>query len=257
MKLCFGVACGLLLGAAGCGNDLYFGPATDCAGHAGPESVRVGTYCIDSTEVSVADYAAFLADAPPLAQQADDCSWNRHLEPQEFSSEDLLPPVPGVRRNFPVDHVDFCDARAYCAWAGKRLCGKLGGGALPEGADPADSEWFNACSSAGAFQYPYGNTFDESPCAVTGDYHAVGSQPSCEGAVPGVFDLIGNVWEWEDSCAGDAASPETMNCSRRGGAVATVPSSWDCGNAGASARRQRQGDMGIRCCSDVVAGSPK
>ncbi len=257
MKRRFGVACALLLGISGCGKDLYFGPTADCAGHAGPTSVRIGAYCIDSTEVSQADYAAFLADAPRLSDQSDDCGWNLHFEPQEFSTEDLLPPAPYERRNFPVDHVDFCDASAYCAWAGKRLCGKLGGGALALGNSQAEGEWFNACSSRDELAYPYGNDFDESACAVTGDYHPVGSQPSCESGVPGVFDLIGNVWEWENSCSGDPANPEKMRCSRRGGAVSTMPSSWACADTDASPRQQRQGDMGIRCCSDVAAGSSK
>ncbi len=257
MTLRFGVACGLLLGIGGCGKDLYFGPAGACAGHAGPTSVQVGDYCIDSTEVSQADYAAFLADPPALSGQADDCRWNQHFEPQEFSSEDLQPPAPYERRNFPVEHVDFCDARAYCTWAGKRLCGKRGGGALSESDDQADSEWFSACSSKGAQAYVYGNDFDESACAVTGDYRRVGSQPGCEGGIPGVYDLIGNVWEWEDFCSGDPASPETMRCSRRGGAIATMPSNWACADTDPSPRQLRQGDMGIRCCSDLVSGSSK
>jgi formylglycine-generating enzyme len=251
------LACGLFCGVGGCGKDLYFGPTADCAGHAGPTPVRAGSYCIDSTEVTVADYSAFLADTPSLADQADDCSWNQHFEPQDFASEDLLPPASYERRKFPIDHVDFCDARAYCAWAGKRLCGKLGGGELSAGDDQADSEWFSACSSDGKLAYPYGNDFDESACAVTGDYHTVGSQSSCEGAAPGVYDLIGNVWEWEDSCTGDPANPEMMPCSRRGGAIATMPSSFACADTDPSPRRLRQGDMGIRCCSDLAAGSQK
>jgi hypothetical protein len=35
--------------------------------------------------------------------------------------------------NFPITNVDWCDAYAYCAGIGKRLCGKIGGGTLDQG----------------------------------------------------------------------------------------------------------------------------
>ena len=74
------------------------------------------------------------------------------------------------------------------------------------------SAWFLACSH-GAEQraYPYGNTFETASCngcayeATCGQvvYNLttpVGSLASCAGGYPGLFDMSGNVEEWEDAC---------------------------------------------------------
>src|SRR5262249_40663852 len=108
----------------------------------------------------------------------------------------------------PVHAVDWCDAFAYCAWAGKRLCGRIAGGSVDPtfGTDLAsESEWYNACSRGGQHAYPYGDTYDPRACngleygAGTGPQLPVGSLSSCTGGFAGLFDMSGNVSEWEDS----------------------------------------------------------
>lgn len=72
-----------------------------------------GAYCMDATEVTNADYAAFLAANPPTSGQVAWCAWNTsYLPPFGW-------PATG-KENHPVVRVDWCDARAYCKWAGKR-----------------------------------------------------------------------------------------------------------------------------------------
>ena len=71
-----------------------------------------------------------------------------------------------AKDTFPVISVNWCDAYAYCKWAGKALCGKIGGGPnLPADANyaPADA-WYNACSEGGTRAYPYGATYDAAAC---------------------------------------------------------------------------------------------
>ena len=116
----------------------------------------------------------------------------------------------------PWANLKWADAKAACEAAGKRLC-------------RAD-EWITACQAGPEKrQYPYGNDYQDSACN-TGDHkrwhekhncsvdddgsgpnslartwHAVptGSLASCEGGLPGLFDMSGNVGEWADACEGD------------------------------------------------------
>jgi formylglycine-generating enzyme required for sulfatase activity len=247
-----------------CGTDIYFSENMDgtsattsnCEGVKGPVAVQLDGYCIDSTEVSEAQYAEFLASGPSVSEQRADCTWNQYFEPQPYYMDVPRGPYEPDRADYPVTEVDFCDARAYCEWAGKRLCGKRGGGAFPLDRPElaSESEWFQACSGGGALAYPYGQDFDEGACAVRSGQHPVGVQRTCEGGFPGVFDLIGNVWEWEDSCIDEnSQSPSDVICSRRGGATTVEPTNWLCADRGdASARLTRQVDMGIRCCSNTL-----
>ena len=71
------------------------------------------------------------------SEQRAECEWNYTFQPSE----------PGADPEHPVTHVDFCDAVAFCAWAGKRLCGKIGGGELSfaELSLASESQWFAAC----------------------------------------------------------------------------------------------------------------
>jgi formylglycine-generating enzyme len=220
-----------------------------------PTPISEGTpYCVDALEVTNQQYQAFLGQKPDPTSQPPECAWNSDFVPPLFAEALATKPA------HPVVNVDWCDARAYCAAAGKRLCGKLGGGAhvytLPQS---ATNEWYVACSQAGKHTFVYGNTYATSAC-VTKDYYdggagsplEVGSVPGCEGGYPGLFDMNGNVWEWEDSCSdvdgGDAA---VAPCRRRGGAFDDTQSCARCATCGSAsrARNNRSGATGIRCCA--------
>lgn len=198
-----------------------------------------GVYCIDRTEVSVAQYAAFVASAAWDAQ-APECAWNTPTQPP-----------PDAAALAPVEAVDWCDAKAFCAWAGKRLCGKVGGGPLAPGAASSfESEWRYACTNGGSTAWPYGATYQPGFCNVASDagLTPVGSLPACANG-RGVLDLTGNVWEWIDQCTPADGGPASDGCIFLGG-ESSSPSSYDCTVASGLARSATPPRVGIRCCAD-------
>jgi hypothetical protein len=217
------------------------GGTNPCPSGGGPRMVPVSatdgpSYCIDSTEVTKKQYADFLATTPSTTGQPANCTWNLSFVPTAG-----FPPATGDE-NKPVGYVDWCDAIAFCAWAGKRLCGKIGGGPLTMAAATQSdlSQWDNACSAGGNQSYPYGDSFVDGACN-TGSVSDVKASPCCQGGVPGVYDLVGNAIEWEDAC--DAKSPniESQQCASRGGS--------DCDSIDTHGRKEKLANLGFRCCS--------
>jgi iron(II)-dependent oxidoreductase len=91
--------------------------------------------------------------------------------------------------NKPVTWVSLDDARAYAAWAGKRL--------------PHEWEWQYAAQGTDGRLYPWGNTWNGADVPPPDKGRAlrgpedVNAHPS--GASPfGVMDMVGNVWQWTD-----------------------------------------------------------
>jgi formylglycine-generating enzyme len=75
-----------------------------------------GPYCIDSTEVTVEQYQKFVATQPSLAGQPASCAFNTSV------GEAGDPDTKTARKPMLVN---WCNAWLYCAWAGKRLCGRI------------------------------------------------------------------------------------------------------------------------------------
>ena len=152
--------------------------------------------------------------------------------------------------DFPVVGVDWCDADAFCEFAGKRLCGAIGGGSLTLGnADGGTSQWYVACSMGGTRIYPYGNTYAAGECADGAEVIAVASTPTCQ-SYPGVFDLSGNTPSrsermriGHDACQSAAASAATRAATslRRHDVVATH-------RPATTSRILGIREAGFRCC---------
>jgi formylglycine-generating enzyme required for sulfatase activity len=212
--------------------------------------VDVGSFCIDATEVTNASYKAFLDAQPNRRLQPAACAWNLDYTPTGG-------PPPADKR--PVVGVDWCDAWLYCAWSGKRLCGTMGGGNNSPGAynDPNRSEWHHVCTNGGTTQFAYGDTFDGTKCAHSedGSLAPAGGIASCVGNTSPydqVYDMSGNAWEWEDSCAGSAGAPDL--CRVRGGGQHSSSAEVSCSMDYLAKREATFRTVGVRCCAPRRAG---
>jgi iron(II)-dependent oxidoreductase len=166
--------------------------------------VHVDAFVIDTAPVTNAAYAQFLA-----AGGYDDERWwstegwayrvEAGLTAPRFWVRDgerwlrdrfgVVEPIPPDE---PVVHVCFHEARAYAAWAGKRL--------------PTEPEWEKAArfdpTTGRSRRFPWGDEDPGLEHANLGQRHLspapVGAYPA--GASPsGVHQLVGDVWEWLDS----------------------------------------------------------
>ena len=224
--------------------------AATCPGDAGPAPVRIGAYCIDSTEVRVKDYRAFLdSTMGDTSGQRSGCAWNDTYKPTQGGIPDTADDAK------PIVNVDFCDAVAFCAWAGKRLCGAIDGGTgkVDDFGNAASSQWFRACSrnDDGLHAWPYGNAYDADTCngdKEAGTTIAVGSLLGCNGGYPGLFDMSGNVREWEDACD-LGATADASTCLVRGGAFYDVEGTLSCDNRQVMPMTLTNPGVGFRCCS--------
>lgn len=100
---------------------------------------------------------------------------------------------PGGEDDHPVVGIGWHEAAAYARWAGKRL--------------PTDAEWVRAAAWPIALadgrcrqrRFPWGDTMDRGRCNVwgSGPGRTVSVRQFSSGvSAGGVYQLIGNVWEW-------------------------------------------------------------
>ena len=142
-------------------------------------------YCIDVRRAEEADYAAFLDSDPPI----------EGLPPELCSELTDFGPIMGPSETGAV-WVNWCTAYAYCAWAGKRLCGRVEG----NGGGVNDSEWYNACSDGGAHAYAWGDDVREQ-CANPSQH-----LPECVSEPYGLVGIGESPTEWTADCEPAVAS---------------------------------------------------
>jgi formylglycine-generating enzyme required for sulfatase activity len=225
------------------------GSLTTDGGRCPPNMLLVGTVCVDTHETRNVEYKEFLDSMEgALGAQPAYCSANTTHLPYA-----AWPYNPGAEQE-PVPNVSWCSAYAYCKWAGKRLCGRIGlGDPVPTAsvANASFDEWFATCSDDGKRVYPYGPTFLTTACNTAsndaGKSLPVGAKTTCR-TPGGIFDMAGNASEWENACeaystdgggAGDV-------CYARGG-------DWKSDGPGSRCspvqRLFRSNHAGIRCCA--------
>ncbi len=145
--------------------------------------MRLKAFYIDRYPVTNEEFKRFLDAARyrPLDDHNFIRDWKSGMYPEGWAKK-------------PVTWVSIEDARAYAAWAGKRL--------------PHEFEWQYAAQGTDGRRYPWGDgwrsdavpSFDtgrELPPASDVDAHPAGASPF------GVMDLVGNVWQWTDEFQDD------------------------------------------------------
>jgi gamma-glutamyl hercynylcysteine S-oxide synthase len=141
-------------------------------------NIKMDSYYIDKTPVTNAQFKKFLDNTN--YHPADDENflkdWKNGLYPAGWD-------------NKPVTWVSLDDARAYAAWAHKRL--------------PHEWEWQYAAQGKDGRLYPWGETWDPNRVPAPNKTRALTSPDDVnahpDGASPfGVLDMTGNVWQMTD-----------------------------------------------------------
>lgn len=200
--------------------------------------MHVASFLIDTYPVTNAEYKKFL-DATHY-QPSNDLNFLRDWKNGTF---------PEGAENRPVTWVSMEDARAYAAWAGKRL--------------PHEWEWQYAAQGNDGRLYPWGNDWStgavpvpdksrhmRSPDAV--DAHPKGASPF------GVMDLVGNVWQWTEEFTDEhtrAAIVRGGNFYQPQGAIWYFPEAYKLTEHGKyllmAPSMDRSGTIGFRCVVDA------
>jgi len=251
--------------------------AVPCAAPLGPnEECRNGLpapvfemlpagFSMDTTEVTRSQYAAWLATTPSTASLPAECAGKTNFAADATCMTNALVCTTSCDAH-PQVCVDWCDATMYCQALGKQLCGARPD-AIAQGETVGFNDWGNAeldqfeyaCSADGKWDYVYADTYDATSCntGCTGSAcHTVevASMSTCQGppltaAFPGVFDLNGNVAEWDGVCE---SSEVNAPCHVRGGDMKSTATTSACDyGAGVAlvARNKPEPSVGFRCCS--------
>ena len=231
-------------GAGGSG-----GASAPCpAGMIASASTQHYAYCIDATEVTNAQYLAFTQQHTPAnTTQRAACSGNTTFVPASSCGGAPLADVPSA--DIPVVCVDWCDSEAYCVSQGKHLCGRMGGTGNPQAdaANAAASEWYAACTGPSMAAVSGKTCNDGAYDPNHPGPKSASALPDCEGGLTGLFEMSGNVAEWENSCPSEAA---TALCNTRGGSFQDGPFELNCSSSNTAKRLTPSISIGIRCCAN-------
>lgn len=221
-------------------------------------------FCMDMTEVTQQQYAAFLANAS-LGRQRPECT----AQNTTFVPHDSSPPKgpectansyrPGETPNLPVVCVDWCDADAYCREKGRHLCGSITslGGAITFGNDQSleTDQWYFACMDGKeGHSYVYGSFYEPMTCNCKDAFpsvpHAVdvGSFPGCQAGPGRPLDLSGNVSEWINECVDGSTPGAPKACLYRGGDFSSKQQLATCLGLHGVPSNEAFAYLGFRCC---------
>jgi formylglycine-generating enzyme required for sulfatase activity len=147
------------------GGEFVFGSDDGPPDERPSRKITVSPFLIDRHEVTVVQYRRFCK------------ATHRELPEQPAGSTDL----------HPVVNVSWADAENFASWARRRL--------------PTEAEWELAARGSYGNPYPWGKEDDPKKRNLPGDEDGQaglappGSFPEGTGVL-GIYDLVGNAWEW-------------------------------------------------------------
>ena len=175
-----------------------------------PDMMRAGSLVFEKTAgpVDIDDYTSWW----DFRFGAD---WRHPLGPGSST---------GGLEDHPVVHIAYPDAEAYAGWAGKALPTEAEWEfAARGGLDGADYAWGDALAPGGAMLANYWQGLFPFANQLLDGYE----RTSPVGAYPanghGLYDMIGNVWEWTSDWYGEAASARAGKAIRKAPGCCAVP----------------------------------
>jgi hypothetical protein len=133
---------------------------------------------------------------------------------------------PNIAGEKPFTGVSWVQAKMFCLESGKRLC-------TPE-------EWVGACKGMKGTSYPYGARYENDACGSEGkEVRGSGSFSRCRNSF-GVFDMVGNAWEWVEGRKSDYPL-------MYGGAFGYNERA-DCNLSSQGSVGTKSAEVGFRCC---------
>jgi formylglycine-generating enzyme required for sulfatase activity len=141
--------------------------------------LHMDAFWIDRYPVTNAQFKSFL-----------DASHYHPADDHNFLKDWVGDAFPAGWANKPVTWVSLEDARAYAAWAGKRLPHEWEWQYAAQGTDSLDYPWDRELTPGATVPRPDKGRIMQPPSDV--DAHPRGASPL------GVWDLTGNVWQWTD-----------------------------------------------------------
>lgn len=168
------------------------------------ERVSLGTWSLDRNEVTIAQFARYVAATGMLTQAEREgggfeyvAGWQRRAG-WSWRQPDGTPPV---NDRLPAVHLTHAEATAYCRWAGGRL--------------PTATEWISAAYTeqrnappapwvrGRTYAWPTGDSPAGANTSGPDPWPCAAAAGQTNAGVNGLYDMGANVWEWVADAQGE------------------------------------------------------